>query len=126
MNMIVTVEETVDDKACYLDRTIDDKRYNSPKTLLIVTCFVVWFKNNLLAKLRKITTKEFDETEKHRVISEQKYLSDENFRQLKNNLDLFYDDLKILRLKRTLWKFFITWTTGSIPFCYENFHILLI
>ena len=99
MNMIVTVEETVDDKACYLDRTIVDKRYNSPKTLLIVTCFVVWFKNNLLAKLRKITTKEFDETEKHRVISEQKYLSDENFRQLKNNLDLFYDDLKILRLK---------------------------
>ena len=83
----------------YLDRTIDDKRYNSPKTLLIVTCFVVRFKNNLLAKLREITTKEFDETEKHRVISEQKYLSDENFRQLKNNLDLFYDDLKILRLK---------------------------
>ena len=26
-------------------------------------------------------------------------MSNENFKQLKNNLDLFYDDLKILRLK---------------------------
>ena len=33
------------------------------------------------------------------IISEQKYLSNENFKQLKNNLDLFYDDLKTLRLK---------------------------
>ena len=72
----------------------------------MVTCFVVRFKNNLLAKLRKkdfmkgqIDTKEFNEAEKLWKISEQKYLSNGNFKQLKNNLNLFYDDLKILPLK---------------------------
>ena len=63
------------------------------------------FKNNLLAKLRKkdfikgqITTKKFNEAGKLWIISEQKYLSNEYFKQLKNSLDFFYDDLKILRL----------------------------
>ena len=72
----------------------------------MVTCFVLLFKNILLAKLRKkdflkgqITTKKFNDAKKLWIISEQKYLSIENFKQLINNLDLFYDDLKILRLK---------------------------
>ena len=109
VNTLVTVKETGDDKVCGLGRIIDAKRYISLKTLLIITCFVVRFKNNLLAKFRKkdfikgqITTKEFNEAEKLWIISEQKYLSNENFKQLKNNLDLLYDDLKILRLKGCL------------------------
>ena len=51
--------------------------------------FIVRFKNNLLAKLREkyfmkeqITTKEFNEAEKLSIISEQKYLSNEYFKQL--------------------------------------------
>ena len=91
---------------CGLDKIVDASRYSSLKTLLMVTCFVVRFKNNLLAKLRKkdfikgqIDTKEFNKAEKQLIIREQKYLSNENFKQLKNDLDLFYDDLKILRLK---------------------------
>ena len=106
VSTLVTVEETVDDKVYGLDRIIDASRYSSLKTLLMVTCFVIRVKNNLLAKLRKkdfikgqIDTKEFNKAEKLWIISEQKYLSNENFKQLKNNLDLFYDDLKILRLK---------------------------
>ena len=106
VNTLVTVKETGDDKVCGLGRIIDAKRYISLKTLLIITCFVVRFKNNILAKFRKkdfvkgqITTKEFNEAEQLWIISEQKYLSNENFKQLKNNLDLLYDDLKILRLK---------------------------
>ena len=59
VSTLVTVEETVDDKGygldkgCGLDRIIDASRYSSLKTLLMVTCFVMRFKNNLLAKLRK-------------------------------------------------------------------------
>ena len=51
--------------------------------------FIVRFKNNLLAKLKEkyfmkeqITTKEFNEAEKLLIISEQKYLSNEYFKQL--------------------------------------------
>ena len=106
MSTLVANEEMVYDKVCGIDRIVDASRYSSLKTLLIVTCFVVRFKDNLLAKLRKndfikgqITTKEFNEAEKLWIISEQKYLSNENFKQLNNNLDLFYDNLKILRLK---------------------------
>ena len=75
--MLVSVEETVDDKLCSLDRIIDAKQYSSLKTVLMVTCFVVR-KNNLLAKLRKkdfikgqITTREFNEAEKLWINSEQ-------------------------------------------------------
>ena len=53
VNTLVTVEETVDDKVSGLDRIVDASRYSSLKSLLMVTCFVVRFKNNLLAKLRK-------------------------------------------------------------------------
>ena len=107
VSTLATVEESVDDKVYGLDRITDASRYSSLKTLLIVTCFVIRFKNNLLAKLKKkdfikgqIDIKGFNKAEKLWIISEQKYLSNENFKQLKNNLDLFYDDLKILRLKR--------------------------
>ena len=85
MNMLVTTEKTVDDKMCGLDRIVDASRYSLLKTLLMVTCFIVWFKNQLLAKLKKndiikgqITTKEFNEAEKLWIICEEKYLSNEN------------------------------------------------
>ena len=85
MNMLVTTEKTVDDKMCGLDRIVDASRYSLLNTLLMVTCFIVWFKNQLLAKLKKndfikgqITTKEFNEAEKLWIICEEKYLSNEN------------------------------------------------
>ena len=70
VNKLVTVEETVDNKVRGLDTIVNASRYSSLKTLLMVTCFVVRFKNDLLANLRKkdfikrqITTKEFNEAE---------------------------------------------------------------
>ena len=53
VSTLVAVEETVDDKVYGLDRIIDASRYSSLKALLMVTCFVIRFKSNLLAKLRK-------------------------------------------------------------------------
>lgn len=47
----------------------------------------------------QITTKESNKTEKLRIIKERKYLPNKNFKHLKTNLDLFYDNLKILHLK---------------------------
>ena len=47
----------------------------------------------------QVATKEFDEAEKLWIIIEQKCLSYENFKQWKNNLDLFCDDLKTSHLK---------------------------
>ena len=57
VNTLVTVEETVDDKVCGLDRIVYASRNSSLKTLLMVTCFVVWFKNNLLIQRNLVKLK---------------------------------------------------------------------
>ena len=83
------------------------KNFSSLEKLLLVTSFVLRFKNNSLAKIRKtpytkgfISTKELKYAEKHWIYSNQrKIITSSKFSQLKKSLGIFYDKENILQVK---------------------------
>ena len=83
------------------------KNFSSLEKLLLVTSFVLRFKNNSLAKIRKtpytkgfISTKELKYAKKLWIYNNQrKIITSSKFSQLKKSLGIFYDKENILRVK---------------------------
>ena len=83
------------------------KNFSSLEKLLLVTSYILQFKNNSFAKIRKtpytkgfISMKELKYAEKLWIYSNQrKIITSSKFSQLKKSLGIFYDNENILRVK---------------------------
>ena len=110
INIVVAAVSSVEQEA--LGKVIDCRRYGSLNKLLRVTGYVLRFKANILAKLRKklndfkigkLTVTEIEECKTLWVLYDQNFIiGKDNFRKVKNSLNLFYDNNKILRVKTRL------------------------
>ena len=92
-----------------LGKAIDCRTYGSLNKLLRVTGYFLRFKANILAKLRnklndfkigELTVPEIEECKTPRILYDQKFIiGKDNFTKVKNSLNLFYNNIKILRVK---------------------------
>ena len=109
-NLVKSVDSKND--RCFLENVIKTENLNSLKKLYQVTCYLLHFVRNLLAKLRSDKEKiikgviSFDEMSEAKYLwlsSEQKkVLKSPKFSQLKKSLCLFRDENCLLRLKGCL------------------------
>ena len=84
-----------------------NKNFSLSEKLLLLTSYVLRFKNNFLAKIRKtlytkgfISTNKLKYAEKLWIYSNQrKIIASSKFNQLKKLLGIFYNKENILRLK---------------------------
>ena len=84
------------------------KNFSSLEKLLLLTSYVLRFKNNSLAQIKKtpytkafVSTKELKYAEKLCIFNNQrKIITSSKFSQLKKSLGICYDKQKILRVKR--------------------------
>ena len=110
VNIVVATFSSVEQEG--LGKAIDCHNNGSLNQLLRVTGYVLRFKANILAKLRnklndfkigKLTVTEIEECKTLWVLYDQNFIiGKDNFRKVKNSLNLFYDNNKILRVKTRL------------------------
>ena len=106
----VVVSEDISNSDILVENLMKVKNFSSLEKLLLVTSYVLRFKNNSLAKIRKtpytkgfISTKELKYAEKLWIYSNQrKIITSSKFSQLKKSLGIFYDNENILRVKGRL------------------------
>ena len=93
-----------------VEKLMKIKNFSSLEKLLLVTSYVLRFKNNSLAKIRRtpytkgfISTKELKYAEKLWIYNnERNIITCSKFSQLKKSLGIFYDKENILRVKGRL------------------------
>ena len=110
-NLVKSIESKND--RCFLEDLVKTENFSTLKKLFRVTCYVLRFVKNLLAKLRSHKEKiikgviSFDEISEAKYLwlsSEQKkVLKSPKFSQLKRSLSLFGDENCLLRLKGRVW-----------------------
>ena len=106
----VVVSEDISNSDILVENLMKVKNFSSLEKLKLVTSYVLRFKNNSLAKIRKvpytkgfISMKEFKYAEKLWIYSNQrKIITSSKFSQLKKLLGIFYDNENILRVKGRL------------------------
>ena len=103
----VADNEDISNSDIRVEHLMKSKNFSSLEKLLLVASYVLRFKNNSLAKIRKtpytkgvISTKELKFAEKLWIYSNQrKIITSSKFSQLKKSLGIFYDKENTLRVK---------------------------
>ena len=104
----MAVSEDVSNSDIRVENLMKIKNFSSLENLLLVTSYVLRFKNNSLAKIRRktpynkgfISTKELKYVEKLWIYSNQrKIITSSKFSQLQKSLGIFYDKKYILRVR---------------------------
>ena len=104
----MAVSEDVSNSDIRVENLMKIKNFSSLENLLLVTSYVLRFKNNSLAKVRRktpytegfISTKELKYVEKLWIYRNQrKIITSSKFSQLQKSLGIFYDKKNILRVK---------------------------
>ena len=105
----VAVSEDVSNNDIRVENVMKIKNFSSLEKLLLVTSYVLRFKNDSLAKIRRktpytngfVSTKEIKYAEKLWIYSnKRKIITSSKFSQMKKSLGIFYDKENILRVKR--------------------------